>query len=141
MGSSSVDVKPAETQEVGIKYQAQLWNIIYGFADSLILRCIVKIGIPDIIKNNHGSITHFQNFYHNCQFQKIQKQVWYKRWDFKKVLMVSTSMLFIMGTVPMVSIGWPSSCSDAGTDSRHGLHHGESADGEYRYGLHHTVMP
>ncbi|KAI3871222.1 hypothetical protein MKW98_015122 [Papaver atlanticum] len=54
---TSVDVKPAETQEVGIKDQAQLWNIIYGFAASLVLRCVVEIGIPDIIKNNNGSIT------------------------------------------------------------------------------------
>ncbi|XP_026430419.1 3'-hydroxy-N-methyl-(S)-coclaurine 4'-O-methyltransferase 2-like [Papaver somniferum] len=54
---SSVDVKPAETQEVGIKDQAQLWNIIYGFADTLVVGCVVEIGIPDIIKNNNGSIT------------------------------------------------------------------------------------
>ncbi|MCL7035707.1 hypothetical protein MKW94_027932 [Papaver nudicaule] len=53
MGSSPA----AETQEVGIKDQAHLWNIIYGFADSLVLRCAVEIGIADIIKNNNGSIT------------------------------------------------------------------------------------
>ncbi|KAI3983284.1 hypothetical protein MKX01_013351 [Papaver californicum] len=35
----SLDAKPAETQEVGTKDQAQLWNIIFGFADSLVLRC------------------------------------------------------------------------------------------------------
>ncbi|MCL7027687.1 hypothetical protein MKW94_024815 [Papaver nudicaule] len=53
----SLDAKPAETQELGIKDQAQLWNIIYGFGDSLVLRCAVEIGIADIIKNNNGSIT------------------------------------------------------------------------------------
>ncbi|MCL7024210.1 hypothetical protein MKW94_022915 [Papaver nudicaule] len=43
----------AETQEVGIKDQAQLWNIIYNFAEySLVLRCAVEIGIADIIQNN-----------------------------------------------------------------------------------------
>ncbi|RZC68101.1 hypothetical protein C5167_031357 [Papaver somniferum] len=51
---SSID---AETQEVGIKDQAQIWDIIYGYADSLVLRCTVEIGIADIIKNNNGSIT------------------------------------------------------------------------------------
>ncbi|RZC91549.1 hypothetical protein C5167_027608 [Papaver somniferum] len=54
----SLDAKPAAaTQEVSIKDQAQLWNIIYGFADSLVLRCAVEIGIADIIKNNDGAIT------------------------------------------------------------------------------------
>ncbi|OVA10701.1 O-methyltransferase [Macleaya cordata] len=46
-----------ESQEVDIKAQAHLWNIIYGFADSLVLRCAVEIGIADIIKNNNGSIS------------------------------------------------------------------------------------
>ncbi|KAI3964505.1 hypothetical protein MKW92_001671 [Papaver armeniacum] len=53
MGSISI----VEKQEVGTKDQAQLWNIIYGFVDSLVLRCAVEIGIADIIKNNNGSIT------------------------------------------------------------------------------------
>ncbi|KAI3996275.1 hypothetical protein MKX01_026743 [Papaver californicum] len=45
-----------QTQEVvSTKDQAHLWNIIYGFADSLVLRCAVEIGISDIIKNNNGS--------------------------------------------------------------------------------------
>nr|BAM37633.1 3'-hydroxy-N-methylcoclaurine-4'-O-methyltransferase [Eschscholzia californica] len=44
-------------EEVDIKAQAHLWNIIYGFADSLVLRSAVELGIADIIKNNNGSIT------------------------------------------------------------------------------------
>ncbi|KAI3831867.1 hypothetical protein MKX03_022239 [Papaver bracteatum] len=53
----SLDAKPAETQEPDINDQDQLWNIIYGFGGSLVLRCAVEIGIADIIKNNNGSIT------------------------------------------------------------------------------------
>nr|Q9LEL5.1 RecName: Full=3'-hydroxy-N-methyl-(S)-coclaurine 4'-O-methyltransferase; AltName: Full=S-adenosyl-L-methionine:3'-hydroxy-N-methylcoclaurine 4'-O-methyltransferase; Short=4'-OMT [Coptis japonica]BAB08005.1 S-adenosyl-L-methionine:3'-hydroxy-N-methylcocla urine 4'-O-methyltransferase [Coptis japonica] len=36
-----------------IKAQAHVWKIIYGFADSLVLRCAVELGIVDIIDNNN----------------------------------------------------------------------------------------
>ncbi|KAI3973768.1 hypothetical protein MKW92_035343 [Papaver armeniacum] len=49
MGSISIVEK-----QVGTKDQAQLWNIIYGFVDSLVLRWAVEIGIADIIKTIMG---------------------------------------------------------------------------------------
>nr|AAU20768.1 3'-hydroxy-N-methyl-(S)-coclaurine 4'-O-methyltransferase [Thalictrum flavum subsp. glaucum] len=41
---------------VDIKAQAHVWKIIYGFADSLVLRCAVELGIFDIIDNNNQPI-------------------------------------------------------------------------------------
>ncbi|XP_058093544.1 3'-hydroxy-N-methyl-(S)-coclaurine 4'-O-methyltransferase-like [Magnolia sinica] len=46
-----------ETEAESIQAQAQLWKFVYGFAESLVLRAAVELGLPDIIHNNGGPIT------------------------------------------------------------------------------------
>ncbi|KAJ8644150.1 hypothetical protein MRB53_005898 [Persea americana] len=47
--------KPTQSQETSA--QSQVWKIIYGFSEPLILRCAVELRIPDIIHDNGGQTT------------------------------------------------------------------------------------
>ncbi|KAF5182903.1 Columbamine o-methyltransferase [Thalictrum thalictroides] len=47
-------LKPFEKEE--IKAQAQVWKHMFGFAETIMLRTIVSLGIPDIV-HSHGPIT------------------------------------------------------------------------------------
>ncbi|KAL6000534.1 hypothetical protein ACLOJK_024233 [Asimina triloba] len=42
-----------EVQKYDVSAQAKVWKLIYGFADTMILRCAVDLGIADII-TQHG---------------------------------------------------------------------------------------
>ncbi|XP_068664921.1 3'-hydroxy-N-methyl-(S)-coclaurine 4'-O-methyltransferase-like [Aristolochia californica] len=45
-------------EDVGeVEAQAQLWKYIYGFAETLVLRCAVEMSLADIINNNGGPIS------------------------------------------------------------------------------------
>ncbi|KAI3896752.1 hypothetical protein MKW98_009605, partial [Papaver atlanticum] len=36
-----------------LKGQAEIWEHMFGFVDSMALKCAVELGIPDIV-NSHG---------------------------------------------------------------------------------------
>ena len=43
--------------EASLKGQSEIWNYIFGFADSMALRCAVELKIPDIINSHGGPIS------------------------------------------------------------------------------------
>ncbi|RZC77317.1 hypothetical protein C5167_001493 [Papaver somniferum] len=42
-----------DTEEERLKGQAEIWEHMFAFVDSMALKCAVELGIPDII-NSHG---------------------------------------------------------------------------------------
>ncbi|KAF9606078.1 hypothetical protein IFM89_023101 [Coptis chinensis] len=46
-----------EVKKDNLSSQAKLWNFIYGFAESLVLKCAVQLDLANIIHNNGTSMT------------------------------------------------------------------------------------
>ena len=40
-----------------LRGQAEIWKYMFGFADSMALKCAVELRIPDIINSHGGPIT------------------------------------------------------------------------------------
>ncbi|KAJ4977443.1 hypothetical protein NE237_002549 [Protea cynaroides] len=52
-----MDLVEKESAEELFHAQAHIWNHIFGFINSMSLRCAVQLGIPDIVHNHHQPIT------------------------------------------------------------------------------------
>ncbi|MCL7041641.1 hypothetical protein MKW94_030611 [Papaver nudicaule] len=46
-----------DVEEKRLKGQAEIWQHMFAFADSMALKCAVELGIPDIINSHGGPIT------------------------------------------------------------------------------------
>ncbi|CAL5189771.1 unnamed protein product [Lathyrus oleraceus] len=49
-----------------LKAQSHIWNHIFNFMNSMSLKCVVDLGIPDII-HNYGKPSHSQNSFLHYQ--------------------------------------------------------------------------
>ena len=46
-----------ELDEATLQGQAEIWQYMYGFADSMVFKSVVELRIADIIHSNDGAIT------------------------------------------------------------------------------------
>ncbi|KAJ4976753.1 hypothetical protein NE237_001859 [Protea cynaroides] len=52
-----MDLVEKESAEELFHAQAHIWNYMFGYINSMSLRCAVQLGIPDIVHNHHQPIT------------------------------------------------------------------------------------
>ncbi|XP_038703598.1 xanthohumol 4-O-methyltransferase-like [Tripterygium wilfordii] len=52
-----MESQEAQGDHTLLRAQAEVWQLMYGFADSMVLKCAIELGIPDIIHSHGGPIS------------------------------------------------------------------------------------